>query len=67
MPPETDLRKCTSCGLCDELCPLDIIHMDKEKNIPVVVYPNECSHCGICKMNCEPEAIIITLPLSILV
>jgi len=67
MPAQIDLELCTSCGLCDEYCPGDIIHMDTENNIPIVLYPYECWHCGNCRIRCPAEAISIVFPLSMLI
>ncbi len=67
MPPQIDLELCTLCGLCDEVCPGDVIHMDKESNIPVVLYPNECWHCGNCRIRCPVEAMSIVFPLHMLI
>ena len=35
MPPVIDLKKCKKCGTCDLHCPLDVIHFDKKKKLPV--------------------------------
>lgn len=34
MPPAIDIQKCSGCGVCDRICPLDVIHFDSEKKIP---------------------------------
>ncbi len=44
MPPIILENNCNGCGLCDLLCPVDIIFM--EKKMAVVRYPDECWHCG---------------------
>lgn len=66
MPPVIDLTKCKGCGDCDKYCPGDIIHMKRlkgKKKIPVVVYPEECFHCGICRVECcEPGTIEYVFP-----
>jgi len=67
MPPIIDEDKCTACGVCAAACPGDIIHINSEKNIPMVLYPDECCHCGNCRISCEIDAIKIVLPLSMLV
>ncbi len=73
MPPVINLGKCKSAGdpngdfTCARYCPGDVIHVDKEKNIPVVLYPDECCHCGNCRMSCPVNAITIFLPVGMLV
>jgi NAD-dependent dihydropyrimidine dehydrogenase PreA subunit len=36
-----------------------VIHFDEEKKIPMVKYPDECWHCGSCRLDCPTEAITI--------
>jgi NAD-dependent dihydropyrimidine dehydrogenase PreA subunit len=67
MPPKIDFELCNSCGICDERCPGDVIHMDTEKNQPMVCYPYECWHCGNCKIDCPTGAIKIVFPLYMLI
>ncbi|MBI4321090.1 MAG: 4Fe-4S binding protein [Chloroflexi bacterium] len=67
MPPRIDLEKCNGCGRCDEICPGDLIHVDEASNFPVVQYPDECWHCGCCRIDCPVEAIEIRLPIESLI
>lgn len=43
-------EKCTECGICREVCPMDI---------PVYETPNsrECIRCGECHLSCPHQAI----------
>lgn len=59
MPPVIDRSKCNGCGVCDQNCPLDAIHMDDEGKA-VCEYPEECWHCGVCRMDCPVDAVTIT-------
>lgn len=66
MPPVIDQAKCNKCGLCAQICPLDVIKVvvkDQEKEI-VVGYPDECWYCRACAIDCPKEAIRIRYPLS---
>ncbi|MHC1600973.1 MAG: 4Fe-4S dicluster domain-containing protein [Candidatus Nezhaarchaeales archaeon] len=67
MPPKIDLEKCTGCGLCDKVCPGDVIYMDPSTKKPIVKYPDECWHCGSCRQECPAKAIKITFYPSMLI
>lgn len=62
MPPLVKAEKCVGCGICIEICPLDVLK--KEGNKAVVKYPDECWHCRACVMDCPNHAIEIRYPLS---
>ncbi|MFB3884925.1 MAG: 4Fe-4S dicluster domain-containing protein [Thermodesulfobacteriota bacterium] len=55
---------CSQCGTCVEVCPLDILVMGEEG--PEVAYPDECWHCGCCRINCSSGAVSYEFPLSML-
>ena len=59
--------KCTKCRKCYDLCPEDIIVIDKETGFPKVApgREGECWFCGICWMSCPKRAIEICLPASL--
>lgn len=66
MPPVIDETRCLKCGLCAEICPLDVIRVKKEaegKKI-IVKYPYECWHCRACAKDCPAGAITLRYPLS---
>ncbi len=67
MPAAIDLEKCSGCGICDQICPGDVIHMDETTNTPVVKYPDECWHCGCCRIDCPEGAIAIKFPPQMLI
>ena len=64
MPPIIDGKKCTACGYCAEICPVDCLKLDKENKKLLVRYPDECWHCGACKQDCPKGAITMRYPLS---
>ncbi|MGE5819374.1 MAG: 4Fe-4S dicluster domain-containing protein, partial [Deltaproteobacteria bacterium] len=49
-----DLQKCTSCGLCDPVCPADVIHMEQHDGrlIPVIKFNEHCVTCFNCEIFC---------------
>lgn len=66
MPPVFDYQKCNGCGICELYCPGDVIYMeggDKDSRRPVLKYPEECWHCGICRLDCRRGAVSYKFPL----
>ena len=64
MPPIIDKNKCTGCGKCVDVCPMDVFFGSKKKETPVVAYPEECWHCNACVMDCPVDgAIRLRIPL----
>jgi len=61
--PRIDARFCKGCGMCYDMCPLDVFGWDEEKKMPTVDYPAECSMCCYCETTCPEVAIDILLPL----
>lgn len=66
MPPVINREKCTKCGYCAQICPLDVIKRETpEKDSYVTVkYPDECWHCRACEKDCPVGAISMRYPLS---
>ncbi len=63
-----DPKVCIGCNTCVEMCHQDIMIANPEKGKPpVVVWPDECWHCGICVINCplglDAKAITMVQPL----
>jgi predicted Fe-Mo cluster-binding NifX family protein/Pyruvate/2-oxoacid:ferredoxin oxidoreductase delta subunit len=51
-----DAEKCTGCGLCVEVCPVEAIHLEGDV---AVVDPQTCTGCGTCVDECPNEAIAL--------
>jgi Fe-S-cluster-containing hydrogenase component 2 len=49
-----DQEKCTGCGKCEEVCPVEAIEMASDK---AVVDEEACVDCGTCIEECPEEAI----------
>jgi adenylylsulfate reductase, subunit B len=66
MPPLIDQSSCTQCGMCAQICPLDVIHVEKNNQTTEisVKYPYECWHCRACVKDCPVDAIKMRYPLS---
>ena len=62
--PKIDYALCNGCKACYNICPLDVFGWDDENNRPIILYPEECHHDGICEMECPELAITHELPLQ---
>ncbi|MCQ1535742.1 nitroreductase [Methanosarcina sp. KYL-1] len=53
-----DPEKCTACGICSQICPVNII-LPGEDGIPSLPaeYEAFCSRCGHCEASCPHDAI----------
>ena len=56
MAVQIDIEKCTGCGNCIEICPVDAITLENEK---AKVNKDECVECGQCEDECSNGAIIL--------
>lgn len=65
MPPVIDKEKCTDCGVCADICPLQVFrYRPREDKTPTVQRPYECWHCNACVLDCKAKAISLRLPLT---
>ena len=53
MIAKVDTQKCTGCGLCVDICPVNAIKVENEK----AVISDECVGCGACVGQCPVGAI----------
>ena len=51
---------CTGCGICAEICPMDVIRMDEETNKAEIRYQEDCMLCEFCVLDCPEKAITVT-------
>jgi NAD-dependent dihydropyrimidine dehydrogenase PreA subunit len=51
-----DLTICTRCGLCDPVCPADVIHCDPS-GVPEIRYIEHCITCFNCEIFCPVNCI----------
>jgi ferredoxin len=49
-----DTEGCSSCGLCEEICPFEAINYDGEH--PEIILEN-CMGCGVCVHHCPEGAL----------
>ena len=62
MPPNIDGKKSNACGVCADICPTDVFRVKKKKEVPEIIYPEECWHCNSCVLDCKHEAITLRIP-----
>ncbi len=58
-----DYDQCVNCKICYNVCPLDVYGWDDHLAVPVVAYPAECYHCGLCEIDCPAVCIDVQLPV----
>ena len=55
MAVKIDNDKCTGCGICVDLCPVNAIKIENDK----AVVSDECVECSACVDECPNEAILL--------
>ncbi len=53
-----DKCKGTECGICVDSCPQEVLRFDTD-GILSIAYPDDCSSCFWCAMDCPSNAIHI--------
>jgi len=69
MPPIINPDKCIKCGRCAEICAEDVFFGSKKGQIPVIAYPEACTHFNCCVFACPVEGAIklrTPLPMTLL-
>ena len=55
-----DLERCTGCGTCVKVCPVDVFRFDKESKKAIIRYADDCMLCAWCLMECPHDSITVT-------
>ena len=63
MPPYILEDRCTRCGMCAAVCPMQLFKHEKNQT-PQVAYPEECWHCNACVLDCPKKAVTLRIPLN---
>jgi len=68
MPPVIDRSKCSGCGICVDICQMDVFFGSKNNEVPIISFPEECWHCNACVLECPVEGTIkLRIPLPLMV
>ena len=67
MPPRIDSEKCSRCGLCVSICPMQVFRQAQPKTVPRVAWGDECWHCNACVLDCPSGALSLRIPLNYMV
>jgi adenylylsulfate reductase subunit B len=57
MPTFVYMTRCDGCGQCVDICPSDIMHIDKTYRRALNIEPNFCWECYSCVKACPQHAI----------
>src|SRR5467141_2665594 len=57
MPTFVYMTRCDGCGHCVDICPSDIMHIDKTYRRAYNIEPNMCWECYSCVKACPQNAI----------
>ena len=57
MPTFVYMTRCDGCGQCVDICPSDIMHIDKTYRRAYNIEPNMCWECYSCVKACPQNAI----------
>jgi NAD-dependent dihydropyrimidine dehydrogenase PreA subunit len=55
-----DNELCNGCGICVNSCPMDVIRIDDEIKKAIIKYPEDCTLCEWCQIDCPENAIYIS-------
>lgn len=56
--PTVDKKKCTGCGTCKNVCPVNVFEIKGGKSNPVNA--KECIGCMACENSCPEGAIKVS-------
>lgn len=51
---------CTGCGICVDVCPMDVLRMEESGKLAVIKYLRDCQSCYLCVQDCPEDAIYVT-------
>ena len=61
----SNISGCIGCKTCVQVCPTDVIRMNKKTDKAEIKYVEDCQICHLCRLYCPVDAITITSEKSI--
>ena len=58
-----DYSLCTGCGICVDVCPMDVLRMNEITKKPVIQYLADCMSCFLCERDCPEKGTIYVSPI----
>ena len=55
-----DRERCNGCGLCELICPEDVIRLGEVPRKAFIKYRRDCQSCFLCELECPEGAIYVT-------
>ena len=55
-----DQELCNGCGVCVNICPMDVFRVDEDSEKAIIRYPEDCMLCEFCVLDCPVDAITVT-------
>lgn len=55
--PVVDFEKCIKCGICVNVCPVNIVKIEKGQQQCIAINLDYCKGCGICANECPKNCI----------
>lgn len=55
--PRIIAERCTGCGRCVEICPVDALAQWADK--AALAFPERCTYCALCEDICPEDAIAL--------
>jgi len=54
---KVDAKKCDGCGICINVCPVNVFELKNKKSVPV--REKDCIECRACEVSCPKKAITV--------
>jgi len=55
-----DQERCNGCGVCELICPQDVIRLRDDSKKAFIQYLRDCQSCFLCELECPQNAIYVT-------
>ncbi|MBW1722192.1 MAG: 4Fe-4S binding protein [Deltaproteobacteria bacterium] len=55
-----DHQACNGCGICEKICPQDVIRLHPDTKKAMIAYLRDCQSCFLCELECPGKAIQVT-------